>query len=226
MRGTLDNCLQSDCVQRMKLKVSSSNYCGVFQRGVCRIQTYTFQKKWTCIHVWLNKNSVFSSLVSVPLMVCIYTESRSVIQNINNSRETKWGPFHFMSNVLRRHFWRLIVLLRNSDSFYTKIWVSASLSLMHLGIYCVGVYAWCVHWWFQIYKQCIEFLLQLSDTVNDLEVSNVLADISGCCCCSVPQLLRVTQGRYVQPYLYMYKYRYSRWGQRIACMTVSNDPAM
>ena len=32
---------------------------------------------------------------------------------------------------------------------------------------------------FQIYKQCIEFLLQLSDTVNEMEVSKILSCISG-----------------------------------------------
>ena len=47
-----------------------------------------------------------------------------------------------------------------------------------------------------------------------------------CCCCSVPQLntLRIT--RYVHPHLYMYNYRYTAQGDRIACATVFNYHAM
>ena len=47
-----------------------------------------------------------------------------------------------------------------------------------------------------------------------------------CCCCSILQMntLRVT--RYVHPHLYMCKCRYTAQGERIACVTVFNYPAM
>ena len=44
------------------------------------------------------------------------------------------------------------------------------------------------------------------------------------CCYSVPQLNTPRVTRYVQKHLYMYKYKYTAQGERIACATVFNDP--